>query len=584
MTWTVPARIETERLVIRRYVPEDAEAMSRVIPANRSHLERFLPWARAEPVSEEERAATVATFIAQHEAGEDFPMGIFDAATGEYVGGAGFHTRRGPGVLEIGYWIAAAHEGRGLVTEAVVAQTAVALLYAGARRVEIYHAPENVRSEAVPRRAGFTHEGLADADEHGPAAERWVADVATLTRDPLASAPLPTLRDADGATLAWPVWDVPARVETERLVIRRFRPEDAPEVSRVIAANREHLVRHLAWAKDEPKTPEQRAAKIALNIAHHEAGIEFLMGMFDRDGGAYLGSIGLHPLDDRPGLEIGYWIDAEHEGRGLVSEAAAALTRVGLAYAGAETVEIFHRPSNARSEAVPRRLGFADAGLTRDTDDGQEARRWVASRETLAAEPLATAPFPRLADADGLPLAWGLWDVPTRIDTERLVLRRYEPGDVAPLHESILTNLPHLLPFIPWARNEPLSLAEREDLVAEYGRAFDTGEQFRFAMIDRATGAFIGGAGLHTRVGPDALEVGYWIAADREGEGLVSEAVRALTEVALTSGASRVEIWCDPGNVRSNAVAERCGYGSLGLRTRGGETLHAWAAEGPWRA
>ncbi|WP_169747610.1 GNAT family N-acetyltransferase [Demequina iriomotensis] len=581
MTWTVPARIETERLVIRKYELSDVAEMSRVIPADREHLAPYLPWARAEPVSDDERRATVALFIAQHESGEDFPMGIFERATGEYVGGAGFHTRRGAGVLEIGYWIASSHEGRGLVTETVLAQTAVALLYAGARRVEIYHAPDNARSGAVPRRAGFAHEGLAEADEHGPAMERWVADVSTLTREPAASTPLPTLRDASGAALGWPLWHVPARIETERLVIRRFRHEDVPEVSRVITANRDHLVRYLAWAEDEPKTPEARAATIAQNIAHHEAGVDFLMGLFDRVSGEYLGSAGLHPLDDRPGLEVGYWLSAEHEGRGLMSEAVAALTRVGLMHAGADTVEIFHRPDNARSGAVPRRLGFTDAGLTRDTDDGAEAHRWVADRGTLTVEPLAIAPFPRLADADGTAVAWQIWDVPSRIDTERLVLRRYEPEDVDAVHEAVLTNLDHLRPFIPWAKDEPLTLAQRVEQLAEHSRAFDAGEQFRFAVLDRVTGAFIGGAGLHTRVGPEALEVGYWIAADRAGHGLVTEAVRALTRVAFEAGARRAEIWCDADNVRSHAVAQRCGYTALGERVRGGERLLAWALEAP---
>ncbi|GAA5518783.1 hypothetical protein Lsed01_01216 [Demequina sediminis] len=204
MTWTVPARIETERLAVRRYVPEDAAAMSTVIPANREHLARFLPWAVAEPVSTSERAATVARFIAEHEQGADFPMGMFDRATGDYVGGSGFHTRRGPGVLEIGYWIRADREGEGLVTEAVVALTRVALAYAKAASVEIHHVPGNVRSAAVPRRAGFTARGLAAPLGDEPAMERWTIDAAALRREPLASAPPPLLFDDAGTALAWP--------------------------------------------------------------------------------------------------------------------------------------------------------------------------------------------------------------------------------------------------------------------------------------------------------------------------------------------------------------------------------------------
>ncbi|WP_169746846.1 GNAT family N-acetyltransferase [Demequina gelatinilytica] len=581
MTWRIPARIETERLVLRPLEGEDdVAAYHASLVAHAEHLRPWMAWAVEEPLPIEKHREWIEQCLAWIAAGGNAYLGVFDRATGAFLGTCGFHATDDPSVREIGYWLGADAEGHGYASEAAIALMAVGLLHARASRVEIRVVPANARSSAVARRCGFTLEGVT-AREGEEAMEVWVADVATLTREPAASTPLPRLADAAGATLPWPLWRVPARIETERLVVRRFRNEDAPDVSRVIAANREHLVRFLSWAEDEPRSPEARAAKLAQNIAHHEAGVDFLMGLFDRESGEYLGSAGLHPLDDRPGLEIGYWLSAEHQGRGLMSEAVAALTRVGLSHAGAETVEIYHRPDNTRSAAVPRRLGFADAGLTRDTDDGDEAARWVADRGTLAREPLATAPFPRLEDADGTPIPWEMWDVPPRVETERLVLRRYEPGDLEGMHASILDNLDHLRPFIPWAKHEPLSLAEREEQLAEYRRAFDAGEQFRYAVVDRATGAFIGGAGLHTRVGPDALEIGYWISADREGQGLASEAVRALTRAAFAAGARRAEIWCDLENARSNAVAERCGFAALGARPRGGETLFAWALDAP---
>ena len=43
----------------------------------------------------------------------------------------------------------------------------------------------------------------------------------------------------------------------------------------------------------------------------------------------------------------------------------------------------------------------------------------------------------------------------------------------------------------------------------------------------------LGGMGLHTRVGPRAREIGYWIRKDAEGRGYVTEAVAALTRVGF---------------------------------------------------
>ncbi len=137
----------------------------------------------------------------------------------------------------------------------------------------------------------------------------------------------------------------------------------------------------------------------------------------------------------------------------------------------------------------------------------------------------------------------------------------------------------HLRPFIPWAAHEPRNLDERDQLISDYRRSFAVGENFRYAIIDAATGEMAGGVSLHTRVGPDALEVGYWLGADFEGRGIASEAVTAVSRAALDAGATRVEIWCTPDNTRSAAVAHRCGFTYMGERLRDGLALSVWILE-----
>jgi RimJ/RimL family protein N-acetyltransferase len=62
---------------------------------------------------------------------------------------------------------------------------------------------------------------------------------------------------------------------------------------------------------------------------------------------------------DRPGsLELGYWLSNDCTGQGYATEAAAALTRVGLERLGAERIEIRCDPENRASTAIPARLGF----------------------------------------------------------------------------------------------------------------------------------------------------------------------------------------------------------------------------------
>ncbi len=207
-------------------------------------------------------------------------------------------------------------------------------------------------------------------------------------------------------------WTVPSRIETERLVLRRYAAEDAEALATVAARNREHLVRYLPWARDEPQTVVQRRDYIATAAADFDAGRDHTLGMFTRDGGELIGGTGLHvrsePVDH---VEIGYWIDAKREGEGLVTEAAAALTRVALELLRVPFVGIVHAPTNSRSAAIPQRLGYErqpSCGSPTCTDGGDSVVpvEWHATTEALATEPLASTPRPEMRGADGQPIPW----------------------------------------------------------------------------------------------------------------------------------------------------------------------------------
>ncbi|MDQ3035147.1 MAG: GNAT family N-acetyltransferase [Myxococcota bacterium] len=147
-----------------------------------------------------------------------------------------------------------------------------------------------------------------------------------------------------------------------------------------------------------------------------------------------------------------------------------------------------------------------------------------------------------------------------RIETERLVIRCYEMTDHAAMSACIGASLAHLRAWMTWLDDEPLTDDVRIERLRKFRGMFDGGQDFVYGIFDRE-GAFLGGTGLHPRVGPDATEIGYWIAQSHEGRGLITEAAGALTRVAIeVHGLDRVEIHCDPRNVRSAAVPERLGY------------------------
>jgi RimJ/RimL family protein N-acetyltransferase len=156
---TPPYRIETERLVIRCYEPEDAPLLKAAVDSSIEHLLPWMPWARFEPQSVAEKVELCRMFRGQFDLDQNYVYGIFSSDETEQLGGSGFHKRANEGSLEIGYWVAAGAVGRGIATEVTAVQTRVGFELAGLDRIDIQVEPTNDRSLAIPRKLGFTEEG-----------------------------------------------------------------------------------------------------------------------------------------------------------------------------------------------------------------------------------------------------------------------------------------------------------------------------------------------------------------------------------------------------------------------------------------
>lgn len=150
---------------------------------------------------------------------------------------------------------------------------------------------------------------------------------------------------------------------------------------------------------------------------------------------------------------------------------------------------------------------------------------------------------------------------PYRIETDRLVLRCWDPADAPLLKEAVDSSLDHLRPWMPWANEEPQPLEQKVELLRRFRGLFDLGQDFIYGILSRDESEVVGGSGLHTRRGEGAFEIGYWIRASRIGQGLATEAVAALTAVGFAvPGIDRIEIHVDPANEASSKIPRRLGY------------------------
>ncbi len=158
-----------------------------------------------------------------------------------------------------------------------------------------------------------------------------------------------------------------------------------------------------------------------------------------------------------------------------------------------------------------------------------------------------------------------------RIQTPRLVIRCWQPADAPLLQAAITQSLDHLLPWMPWAHNEPEELQIKIERLRRFRGLFDLGQDFIYGVFNLDESQVLGGTGLHTRAGEGAREIGYWIHQDYINQGLATETAAVLVAVAFeVDKMQRVEIHCDPANVRSAAVPRKLGFtheGTLRQRT-----------------
>ena len=164
-----------------------------------------------------------------------------------------------------------------------------------------------------------------------------------------------------------------------------------------------------------------------------------------------------------------------------------------------------------------------------------------------------------------------LIEVPETLETERLLLAAPRPGIGPAMAAAIAESLGSLSPWMPWAQQAP-SFEDSEAVARRLCADFIARRDLTYQIYDRAAEGrrLLGGCGLH-RLDWEVrrFEIGYWIRSSAQGHGFVSEAVMALTKMAFEQlQARRVEIRMDDVNLRSRAVAERCGFELEGILRR----------------
>lgn len=141
------------------------------------------------------------------------------------------------------------------------------------------------------------------------------------------------------------------------------------------------------------------------------------------------------------------------------------------------------------------------------------------------------------------------------------MIRCYEPTDAPLLKDAIDSSLDHMRQFSVWIDDEPQSVEQKADLIEQFRSAFDSAESFTYGIFDSEERTQLGGTGLHPRIGPGGLEIGYFVRASATRQGIATEAAAVLTRVGFeVCEADRIEIRIDPNNTRSFGVPQKLGF------------------------
>jgi len=149
---------------------------------------------------------------------------------------------------------------------------------------------------------------------------------------------------------------------------------------------------------------------------------------------------------------------------------------------------------------------------------------------------------------------------PEQVEHDGVVLRRLSADDADEVSRAATESLEHLRPWMPWATPEGTSPAAQRERLLGPATMWSSGSGYEYGVF-LPDGTLVGGCGLHRRIGPSALEIGYWVHVGHIRRGIATACAGALTAVGFgLRGIERMEIHCDEANVASASVPPKLGY------------------------
>ncbi|GAB3228974.1 hypothetical protein GCM10027346_14050 [Hymenobacter seoulensis] len=150
------------------------------------------------------------------------------------------------------------------------------------------------------------------------------------------------------------------------------------------------------------------------------------------------------------------------------------------------------------------------------------------------------------------------------------MLRPYLPADEAEFYQLIHNNRARLQPAFPAREASVRTPADATLVLRQFRQDWTSGRLYVFGIWNQETQQYLGDISLKpTWTTPVTAEIGYYLAAEAEGQGYAREALAAIATFGFEQlRVARLLIRCRADNPRSCAVAEAAGFHPLPPRPK----------------
>jgi ribosomal-protein-alanine N-acetyltransferase len=143
-------------------------------------------------------------------------------------------------------------------------------------------------------------------------------------------------------------------LETERLIMRPFEPEDLPQL--IELRDDDEVIKYIGGRRLQ--NPEEIEKRLRFYIDCHARYGYGMSAVIWKESGVMIGWAGLQPLEETGETEVGYGFVREFWGRGLGFECARAWLEFGFTEKKLERIVAVAVPENAGSWRIMEKLGM----------------------------------------------------------------------------------------------------------------------------------------------------------------------------------------------------------------------------------